>query len=536
MGVKVGLMKPISARADIKADLTFKAAAEFTAAQIFEPIKLEDAQTQVMSGNIDNLMEDVVAAFDRASEGVDVMVVEGISPQIDEPFVAELNSAMARTLDAEVILVAAEDLGAAKLQKRLRCTATEFNKARIAGAVINKVQNREEMSALSIFRHNVFKLLGLVPFQPELTSDYEHRDSVMSFVSGNIAEEPFKNALATEREFNLAPAMFRYRLIETSRKLKKRVVLPEGDEPRTIKAAMICHEKGIAHCILLGKPDQISKVAEEHGIALGKGIEILDPDQIRERYVEPMVELRKGKGLTPDAARRELTDTVVLGTMMLAQDEVDGLVSGAVHTTANTIKPAFQLIKTVPGCKAVSSVFFMCLPEQVVVYGDCAVLPNPTVEELADIAVQSAASAAAFGIPPRVAMLSYSTGTSGAGADVEHVKKATDLVREMRPDILIDGPLQFDAATVESVAKSKAPGSKVAGKATVFVFPSLNVGNITYKAVQRSANVVSIGPMLQGLRKPVNDLSRGALVDDIVYTIALTAIQAEQVAQAKKAR
>jgi phosphate acetyltransferase len=214
--------------------------------------------------------------------------------------------------------------------------------------------------------------------------------------------------------------------------------------------------------------------------------------------------------------------------MMLALDHVDGLVSGAIHTTANTIRPAMQLIKTAPGAKLVSSVFYMCLPEQVLVYGDCAVNPDPNAEELADIAIQSADSALAMGIEPKVAMISYSTGASGTGSDVEKVKQATAIAKKLRPDLIIDGPLQYDAATTASVAKSKAPNSPVAGQATVLIFPDLNTGNTTYKAVQRSAHVISVGPMLQGLRKPVNDLSRGALVEDIVYTIALTSIQAQQ--------
>jgi len=239
-----------------------------------------------------------------------------------------------------------------------------------------------------------------------------------------------------------------------------------------------------------------------------------------------MVALRKSKGLTPGQALAALEDTVVLGTMMLAVDEVDGLVSGAVHTTANTIRPALQLIKTAPGSSIVSSCFFMLMPDQVLVYGDCAVNPDPTAEELAEIAKQSADSARSLGIDPKVAMISYSTGSSGSGNDVEKVRAATELAKTRWPDLVLDGPMQYDAASVKEVAAQKAPNSAVAGQATVFVFPDLNTGNTTYKAVQRSANVVSVGPMLQGLRKPVNDLSRGALVDDIVFTIALTAIQA----------
>ncbi|MCD0177533.1 phosphate acetyltransferase, partial [Deinococcus sp. 14RED07] len=307
-----------------------------------------------------------------------------------------------------------------------------------------------------------------------------------------------------------------------------RIVLPEGDEPRTVKAAIRCTEKGIARCVLLADPERVRQVAEGQGLTLPDGLEILHPDSIRARYVEPMVELRRSKGLTAPQAEAQLEDTVVLGTMMLALGEVDGLVSGAIHTTANTVRPALQLIKTAPGSRLVSSVFFMLMPEQVLVYGDAAINPNPNAEELADIAIQSADSAQAFGITPRVAMLSYSTGESGSGEDVEKVKAATALVRERRPDLLVDGPMQYDAASVLSVGQAKAPGSPVAGRATVFIFPDLNTGNTTYKAVQRAAGVIAVGPMLQGLRKPVNDLSRGALVDDIVYTIALTAIQATQ--------
>lgn len=278
---------------------------------------------------------------------------------------------------------------------------------------------------------------------------------------------------------------------------------------------------------LIGKPESVAEVAKARGIQLPSDLKIIDPDTIRDRYIDPMVELRKGK-LDALQAKAQLQDTVVLGTMMLALDEVDGLVSGAIHTTANTVRPAFQLIKTAPNYSLVSSVFFMLLPDEVYVYGDCAINPDPNAEQLAEIAIQSADSAKAFGLDPRIAMISYSTGTSGTGADVEKVAEATQIAQQRRPDLLIDGPLQYDAASVESVGRQKAPDSQVAGRANVFIFPDLNTGNTTYKAVQRAANVVSVGPMLQGLNKPVNDLSRGALVDDIVFTIALTAIQAAQ--------
>ena len=254
-------------------------------------------------------------------------------------------------------------------------------------------------------------------------------------------------------------------------------MLPEGNEPRTIKAAAICGERGIAKTVLLGEREEIERIALQQGVELNENVIIKDPSEIQDSYVAPMVELRKNKGLTPVVAKEQLQDNVVLGTMMLAEDEVDGLVSGAVNTTANTIRPPLQLIKTAPGSSLVSSVFFMLLPDQVLVYGDCAINPDPTAEQLADIAIQSADSAAAFGIEPRVAMISYSTGESGQGADVDKVREATKIAQQKRPDLEIDGPLQYDAAIMENVARKKAPNSKVAGKATVFVFPDLNTGN-----------------------------------------------------------
>ncbi|ENM5889242.1 phosphate acetyltransferase [Vibrio mimicus] len=372
--------------------------------------------------------------------------------------------------------------------------------------------------------------LNLQSFSLEVPADDKERiefisEHVASHIDGPWVDSLTEGAQASRR---LSPPAFRYQLTELARSANKRIVLPEGDEPRTVKAAAICAERGIAQCVLLGNPEEIKRVAAQQGVELVSGIEIIDPKVAQEQYVARLVELRKSKGMTEVVAREQLEDTVVLGTMMLERNEVDGLVSGAVHTTANTIRPPLQIIKTAPNASLVSSIFFMLLPDQVLVYGDCAINPDPNAEQLAEIAIQSADSAAAFGIEPRVAMISYSTGTSGQGADVDKVREATRIAKEKRPDLIIDGPLQYDAAIMENVAASKAPNSPVAGKATVFVFPDLNTGNTTYKAVQRSADLVSIGPMLQGMRKPVNDLSRGALVDDIVYTIALTAIQAGQ--------
>lgn len=358
--------------------------------------------------------------------------------------------------------------------------------------------------------------------------DTDRVQLIMETIAEHLNIPVLMEQLGQPHASRLSPAAFRYQLVEKARAANMRIVLPEGEEPRTIQAAAICQTRGIARCVLLGDPERISQIAQANEIELPSELQILEPSSIRQNYVAGMVELRKHKNLTEPMALAQLEDNIVLGTMMLALDEVDGLVSGAIATTANTIRPAMQLIKTAPQAKLVSSVFFMGHPDQVLVYGDCAVNPDPNAEELADIAIQSAQSALAMGIEPKIAMLSYSTGKSGTGADVEKVREATERIKQLRPDLVVDGPLQYDAATTESVARSKAPGSPVAGQATVLIFPDLNTGNTTYKAVQRSANVISIGPMLQGLAKPVNDLSRGALIEDIVYTIALTAIQAQQ--------
>jgi phosphate acetyltransferase len=364
---------------------------------------------------------------------------------------------------------------------------------------------------------------------PEVPEDDLERVQLgMDHVALYIDADWIASRSAIPVETRMSPAAFCYRITERARAAAKRIILPEGDEPRTIRAAALCAQRNIARCVMLGNPEEINRVAEGLEIELPDNLEILDPTLLRANYVSPLVEMRKHKGLTPEDAADLLSDNVWLGTVMLALGEVDGLVSGAVHSTANTIRPALQIIKTKPGAKVVSSIFFMCLPDQVLVYGDCAVNPDPDAETLADIAIQSADSAERFGIPPRVAMISYSTGESGSGADVDKVREATRIAKGKRPELSLDGPLQYDAATMADVAATKAPDSPVAGRATVFVFPDLNTGNTTYKAVQRSANVISIGPMLQGLRRPVNDLSRGALVEDIVYTIAITAIQAGQ--------
>jgi phosphate acetyltransferase len=349
---------------------------------------------------------------------------------------------------------------------------------------------------------------------------------VMDTVAQHLDRPWLATLVASQRERRLSPAAFRYSLLQRARAAKRIIVLPEGEELRTLRAAVNCSRRGIARCQLLGNAEVIRQLAASNAITLPPGLEIVDPVLLRETYVPLLTALRQHKGMTAERARRELEDNVMLGTLMLHEGRVDGLVSGAVHTTANTIRPALQLIRTRPGIDTASSIFFMCLPEQVLIFGDCAINADPEASALADIAIASADSAREFGLFPRVAMISYSTLDSGTGSDVDKVREATRLVRARRPDLVIDGPLQYDAAVSAEVAATKAPGSPVAGHATVLIFPDLNTGNTTYKAVQRSAGVVSIGPMLQGLNKPVNDLSRGASVEDIVYTIAITAIQA----------
>jgi len=649
-GLKVAFVKPVTKRTPDTEPSVLFARSICHVENTPDPLPMSLVTQRITSGKTDDLLEDIVSLSMSATEGADVLVVEGIHADPSRAFIPRLSGDIARSLQADVVLVAsaADAEGIAETNYLIaqvrnagrRVVGVIFNRAvegfdeaaaaaqlggvpvwgviksdpalsaprtidvarhlgaeimiegdigarRVLetvvaarsvseviprlkpGALVVSAGDRDDvMLATALAASNGIQLAGLLLTHhsfispriekfgtlafhgglPVLRTDGDSYETAarisrlpnavpqddsdrMNTVIESVAEQIDGEAICAGLELavstRMSPPAFRYQLIQKARAANKRIVLPEGDEPRTVRAAVICTEKGIARCVLLGKRASIQAVADAQGIVLPPELEILEPEAIAERYVAPMVELRKSKGLTPGQARAGLEDTVVLGTMMLAVDEVDGLVSGAVHTTANTVRPALQLIKTAPGSSIVSSCFFMLMPEQVLVYADCAINPDPTAEELADIAKQSADSAAAFGIDPKVAMISYSTGASGSGDDVEKVRKATELAKTRFPELVLDGPMQYDAATVRDVAAQKAPGSPVAGQATVFVFPDLNTGNTTYKAVQRSANVVSVGPMLQGLRKPVNDLSRGALVDDIVFTIALTAIQAD---------
>ncbi|NMO04895.1 phosphate acetyltransferase [Gordonia sp. TBRC 11910] len=330
----------------------------------------------------------------------------------------------------------------------------------------------------------------------------------------------------------VTPQMFEYQLVARAKADRKHIVLPEGEEDRILRAASHLLRRGVARLTLLGDAETIAKRAAALDVDLGE-VDVIDPmtSELTEQFAETYAELRKHKNVALDRARDLMRDVSYFGTMMVHLGMADGMVSGAVHTTAHTIRPSFEIIKTKPGVSTVSSVFFMCLADKVLTYGDCAVVPDPSAAQLADIAISSAETAAAFGIEPRVAMLSYSTGESGSGADVDKVRAATEMIRERAPELLVEGPIQYDAAIEPSVARTKMPDSPVAGQATVLIFPDLNTGNNTYKAVQRSAGAIAVGPVLQGLNKPINDLSRGALVADIVNTVAITAIQAQNMAK-----
>lgn len=326
-----------------------------------------------------------------------------------------------------------------------------------------------------------------------------------------------------------ASEKFKKYMIETAKKLQKRIVLPEGEEDRILSAAAQLAQDELAHLTILGEEEKVLARVKELGLKWNtERIKIISPKQSPsyEAYWKKLYEIRKEKGMTEEQAQGLMLDVSYYGTMMVFMGEADGMVSGAVNSTAHTIRPSLQFVKTKKGVKTVSSVFFMILPDRVLVYGDCAVVPKPTAEQLAEIAITSADSAKAFGIEPKVALLSYSSGTSGSGEDVDKVREATEIVKVQRPDLAVEGPIQYDAAVDATVAKQKMPNSPVAGQANVLIFPDLNAGNITYKVVQRETRSIAIGPMLQGLRKPVNDLSRGATVPDIYNTVLITAIQA----------
>lgn len=473
----------------------------------FDAIENAEKARQLIANNqLDLLLEQILTA-QKQHLTQEICIVKGIDSLKCSALNLQANHQLANALGANIILVVDGNRSCCEVTQKITLVQNLYGLNKVIGVLGNNCDCcalQADLTKLNL------PLLGCVKneeFNP-------------------TAE--FSQILQAKPAEGLSPIAFKLQLTELAKKQLKTIVLPEGDEPRTVKAAAFCAENKIAKCVLLGEPDKINAVAKEQGVNLGDNVSIINPSEVANNYVNRLVELRQSKGMTEELAKQQLTDTVVLGTMMLEAGEVDGLVSGAVHTTANTIRPPMQIIKMAKGNSLISSIFFMLMPDRVLVFGDCAINPEPSAEQLAEIAIQSADSAKAFGIEPKVALISYSTGNSGSGASVDKVREATQIAQSKRSDLLIDGPLQYDAAIMPDVAKSKAPNSKVAGQANVFIFPDLNTGNTTYKAVQRTGDLISIGPMLQGMRKPVNDLSRGALVEDIIYTIALTAIQAQE--------
>ncbi|MFH4354295.1 MAG: phosphate acetyltransferase [Neisseriaceae bacterium] len=500
-----------------------------------EVLKLETVDEILATLGVDEL-EDKLTDYFYASayQAREMAIVEGFLPSLERPYLFFMNRSLAELLRADVIFVVnakhrkvgwtaqrlqtVSHLCCALYRKRLGYILTEAGEA--TEQYVNSLQqilisDRVELPCLLALKGGVEGKLS-----PKMKSALADR------VQFNEFEKALARALRPEDM--MPPSVYRRWLLEKARAVPKKIVLPEGSEPRTVQAAVLCQQKKIAHCILLTKQDALEQTLKSLNMQLPEGLEVVDPDKIREQFVKPLVALRQHKGMTEQKAREVLKDDVYVATMMLQQGVVDGLVSGAVHTTADTVRPALQLIKTEHQSTLVSSVFFMLMPTEVMLFADCAVNVVLRADQLAEVAIQTADSAKAFGLEPKVGMISFSTKDSGSGASVDVVREATRLVQSKRPDILIDGPLQYDAASIPRVASLKAPDSLVAGQVNVFIFPDLNTGNTVYKAVQRTGNILSVGPMLQGLARAVNDLSRGATVMDIVFTIAITAIQAEQ--------
>lgn len=392
-------------------------------------------------------------------------------------------------------------------------------------------QGASELTILSVKEDTYAAAVQISEISGELAADDEEKlGMVDQLVARNVDIPRIYHELGEVVTDTVTPRMFVYRILEKAKADRRHIVLPEGTEPRVVRAAAELLNREVAEITLLGDREKILSVARDAGVDVGRA-RMTDPahadPQTLQRYAETLYELRKHKSVTREMARDLLVNPVYYATMMVHIGDADGFVSGSTHSTADTLGPVLRVIRTREGVSLASSIFFMCMPDRVLVYGDCALVENPTAEQMADIAVTAADTARAFGVDPVVALLSYSTGESGKGRDVDKVREATRIARERRPDLLIEGPIQYDAAVSDEVGRVKMKGSQVAGRATVYIFPDLDAGNTAYKAVQRSANIPAIGPVMQGLRKPANDLSRGATVTDIVYTVAITAIQAQ---------
>ncbi|MDR0620578.1 MAG: phosphate acetyltransferase [Deltaproteobacteria bacterium] len=473
-------------------------------------VSLQEAVTYLNSGREASLIEEVLARYNNLAVGHDCVVVEGADLVDVVAYVLQGTDAkLAANLASPVVLLSSA--GACLAASGVRYFRSNF-------AEVISVVLAGETSVTEAMEIDILKDLHLVVCKPEL---YSH-------LSEHISEKlsAFKPTVVT-------PKRFEYDLIERARSPKQRIVLPEGDDDRILQAADDILRRGFADITILGQIPAIQAKAKDLGLAHLDKAELIDlkTAPFRQELIDQFFELRKAKGITPEQADKQLNDRNWFATMMVKSGKADGMVSGAAGTTADTIRPALSIIKTKPGCSIASSIFIMCMQDRVLVFGDCAINTNPTPQQLAEIAIISAQTAKAFGVQPRVAMLSYSTGTSGTGPDVDAIHEATKIALEsaqkLYPDLKLDGPMQFDAALDPRTAKSKMPNSQVAGQATVLIFPSLNAGNIGYKAVQRTSGAVAVGPIIQGLNSPVNDLSRGCTVPDIINTVAITANQAQ---------
>ena len=533
---KVGYFKPIGCREpggfDPDACLIKECLELEFSMEEMVPVTMGEVRSAMSSGTYDQLLDTILNAYDKIASRCDFVVCQGTDYDDDDAMAAfefDINADLSKNLGAEVLLVVdgAQCPGKHEgcmviknievVKDRLNAKGCEMFGAVIMGADPDKARFMRDAAGPVLSKKGI-QLLGVVPRTDVPERHIDERPLLV----------PTRPQTASKKT---TPKQFIHRMMSLAQRDKRRVVLPEGKEPRIIRAAHVLLGRGIVDLTLLGNVDEIRQQIDELGLRFDDTLQIIDPktSELREPFAKRYIELRSPKKTpTWETAYELLGDASYFGTMMVQEGLAGGMVSGSITTTAATLRPALEFVKTKPGCSIASSVFFMCLPDQVLVYGDCAVNPNPTAEQLADIAVAAAETAASFDVEPYVAMLSYSTGSSGTGPDVDKVRRATELVKERQPDLMVEGPIQYDAAVDPGVAKTKLPGSKVAGAATVFVFPDLNAGNIAYKAVQRVANATAIGPVMQGLRKPVNDLSRGCTIPDVINTIVITAIQAQR--------
>ena len=462
---------------------------------------------------------------DRNIEGYSVVSSYKVLPQLKDKYL------VITTSDREDVIFTSALSFLAKEGKNISGIVLSGEET-VREDIVRLLQNIEAFH-VPILRcsENVYSILSHIQKMYSEITAYDERKILTSLqiFERHIDREGLQKAIEFSKPHSVTPKMFEYGLIAQARRDKVRIVLPEGNEERILKAAEIVCKRNFADLILLGNAQQIAEKINRLDLHLDQ-VQIIDTKESPklEDFAQQYHEMRKHKGISLDVSREVVADVNYFGTLLVHNEEADGMVSGSVHTTAQTIRPALQIVGTSDDSSIVSSVFFMCLRNRVLVYGDCAINPNPTAEQLAEIAIASGFTAQTFGIEPRIAMLSYSTGASGKGIDVEKVAQATQIAQSKNSGLLLEGPIQYDAAVDLEVAKTKLPDSKVAGRATVFVFPDLNTGNNTYKAVQRSTGALAIGPVLQGLKKPINDLSRGCTVNDIVNTIAITAIQAQR--------